>query len=260
MVVAAHKKVDTPTDSLYIPVYVGSAFHRTTPAGFLRDDSGKNISLKNPNYNELTAVYWAKYNLLFDAVGFVHYRRYFVRRKRFLTKKYTLIDKNDIGNLLKHAEVVVPKKRRYFIETIESHFYNSHESVGLDKLKIVMENQTENYRKAFSKIMHARSAHMFNMFIMKRREFDAYTDWLFPLLKEVDNSLDYNHLSGNEKRIDGFLSEFLLDVWLEANSVPYVECDYKFTEKQHWVRKIYGFLFNKWFSKGKFKTTHISNE
>lgn len=121
-----------------------------------------------------------------------------------------------------------------------------------------MNKQPRVYREAFSEVLNARSAHMFNMFIMKKQAFQLYTDWLFSILNQVDSLIDFESLRGNEARVDGFLAEFLMDVWIKANNVSYTECDYKFTEKQHWVKKISVFLFNK-FNKNGYVTTHISN-
>lgn len=46
-----------PDDSVYLPIQVGAALH---PAlGYVPDNTGYNISDKNPNYCELTALYWA---------------------------------------------------------------------------------------------------------------------------------------------------------------------------------------------------------
>ena len=43
-----------------------------------RDNTGINISEKNPTFNELTLIYWAWKNTNQDFIGFAHYRRYFV--------------------------------------------------------------------------------------------------------------------------------------------------------------------------------------
>ena len=58
VLVATHKAYAMPKDSLYLPVFVGKALHPETTLPFQGDDDGENISLKNPNYSELTAIYW----------------------------------------------------------------------------------------------------------------------------------------------------------------------------------------------------------
>ena len=46
------------------------------------DNTGDNISEKNPLYNEMTTVYWAYKNYASldnpDYIGFMHYRRHFI--------------------------------------------------------------------------------------------------------------------------------------------------------------------------------------
>ena len=65
-----------PSDSLYLPVFVGKEIHPDVNKTFQGDNTGDNISVKNPNYNELTALYWGWKNLDVDGMGLVHYRRY----------------------------------------------------------------------------------------------------------------------------------------------------------------------------------------
>ena len=62
VVVAAHKPYWMPADPVYLPVQVGAAGKESIP-GYTRDDSGENISAKNPHYCELTGLYWAWKNL-----------------------------------------------------------------------------------------------------------------------------------------------------------------------------------------------------
>ena len=75
IVIACHKKSNTPFDPVYLPVQVGATDSIVT--GYQRDDEGDNISLKNSMYCELTGLYWAWKNLSCDYLGLVHYRRYF---------------------------------------------------------------------------------------------------------------------------------------------------------------------------------------
>lgn len=86
VLIATHKPYHMPSDPVYLPIFVGSSLHSEIPDGYQRDDQGINISDKNPHYNEVTAIYWASQNLNADAIGLVHYRRYFSNRS-FAQKK-----------------------------------------------------------------------------------------------------------------------------------------------------------------------------
>ena len=60
-----------PQDPSYLPLHVGAA--GKADLGFTRDDTGPNISGKNPHFCELTGLYWAWKNLDADYIGLVHY-------------------------------------------------------------------------------------------------------------------------------------------------------------------------------------------
>nr|WP_139588964.1 DUF4422 domain-containing protein [Levilactobacillus brevis] len=64
MIVATHKVAPIPEENIYLPVFVGAEKNSANMVGYQRDDRGVNISFKNANYNELTAVYWAWKNFL----------------------------------------------------------------------------------------------------------------------------------------------------------------------------------------------------
>ena len=76
IIVAAHKPYRMPSDGMYLPVQVGASGKESIP-GFMRDDTGDNISDKNPYYCELTGVYLAWKHVKADYVGLAHYRRHF---------------------------------------------------------------------------------------------------------------------------------------------------------------------------------------
>ena len=56
ILIATHKDYKMPDNAIYQPVMVGSELVDET-YGFQPDNVGENISLKNPIYNELTALY-----------------------------------------------------------------------------------------------------------------------------------------------------------------------------------------------------------
>ena len=61
-----------------------------TPPDILRDDAGDTIAERNPEYSEMTAIYWIWKNVSdLDAVGFCHYRRLFDFRKHLGSSRET---------------------------------------------------------------------------------------------------------------------------------------------------------------------------
>lgn len=246
VLVATHKPYHMPSDPAYMPMFVGSSLHDEIPRGYQRDDQGINISIKNPHYNEVTAIYWAANNLNADAIGLVHYRRYFSKKSLFPKKDFSsILNKREIEELLKSSSIIVPKPRNYYIETIESHYRHSHSAIGIDALYEVIAEQPEAYRDSFVKVMHSKHAHMFNMFIMRRQEFMAYSSWLFSILFAVEAKINFSKLQGNETRVMGFLAELLMDTWLLANKKTYVECPVIFMENEHIIKKARNLIVNK---------------
>ena len=93
---------------------------------------------------------------------------------------------------------------------------------------------------------------MFNMFIMKREKCDAYCEFLFPVLAELEKRIDVSTLSSFHARVFGRISELLLDVWLETNGESYVETPLVNIEKTNWFKKGSAFLKAK-FEKKKYE-------
>ena len=59
ILVSCHKPTRTLKNNLLIPIQVGCVNTEKRLEGMLADDTGDNISKKNPMYCELTAQYWA---------------------------------------------------------------------------------------------------------------------------------------------------------------------------------------------------------
>lgn len=75
--IANHKENNYIPECDFIqPVQVGAAFSKKQFDGMDKDNTGINISEKNPMYCELTAQYWAWKNIDVEYYGFFHYRRY----------------------------------------------------------------------------------------------------------------------------------------------------------------------------------------
>ena len=97
-----------------------------------------------------------------------------------------------------------------------------------------------------------RSAHMFNMFIMKREVFDKYCAWLFDILFELEKRVDNSLYDSFHARFYGRVSELLLDVYIRTNKIHYKETKLCNIEKVNWRKKISSFLKAK-FGKKKYE-------
>lgn len=241
IMVVTHKEAPMPLNQeLYVPTLVGPNKDNLKFKNYFRDDSGEeNIAGKNPNFCELTALYWAWKNLAADYIGLVHYRRLLMNPND--TSKE--INQEQLNQLIDQGiEVILPKKRNYYIETTWSHYQHNHNINDLIEVKKIIGEQTPEYLSSFDKVMKKKKSHRFNMLVMKKNRFDAYAKWLFDILFELEKRVDISDYDSYQARIFGFISERLLDVWIEANDVPYEEVPFKFMEKQNWVKKGTKFL------------------
>ena len=236
IVVAAHNPYRMPGDPAYLPLQVGAAGKASI--GFSRDDDGENISARNANWCELTGLYWAWKNLKAEAVGLAHYRRHFKGAHGIATGA-------EIAALLEKTDVILPRKRNYFIETTRSQYVHAHHAQDLDVTRAILVGRHPGYVQAFDAAMASTKGHRFNMFVMKRAPFDAYCTWLFDVLFELERRLDISSYSPYDARVFGFVSERLLDVWIATNGIQFAELPVLHLESQHWPRKIISFLRRK---------------
>lgn len=240
VITVTHKEYWLPKDELYLPIQVGFA----DSLGITRDNTGDNISSKNKNYCELTALYWAWKNYEADYIGLDHYRRHFASR-RFGNKQKRILKIQDIERVIADAEIILPKKRHYWIETNESQYIHAHNKADLLILEEVLNEKYPEYVDCYKDVMKRTYGHRFNMMIMKYEVLNEYCTFLFDVLFEIEKRIDISSYSDYDARIYGFLSERLLDVWICKNSKQYIEISYVYMENENWIRKIYEFLKRK---------------
>ena len=243
IIVAVHKPYRMPQDGVYLPLHVGHMGKEDI--GFQGDDTGENISGKNANFCELTGLYWAWKNLDADYIGLAHYRRHFVGSKYCRDKWERIAGQEEIEKVLQKVDVVLPPKRNYFIETTYNQYAHAHHAVDLDTARDILEEKYPEYLPSFEGCMKSTSGHKFNMFIMRKDLLNSYCQWLFDVLFELEKRLDISNYSPNDKRVFGFVSERLMDVWIVTNNIKYLEMPVLFMEKQNWMVKGGKFLKRK---------------
>lgn len=227
ILVCCHKKDIFAKEEPYFPIQVGKALS-TVDLGIKGDDTGDNISIKNSSYCELSGMYWAWKNLKgVDVIGLCHYRRYFDFHKQcrkvlpytsFNSSSFDGIDLSVPDNVIKEAaegKIYIAKPRNYrynlMVEYCTSHISDDYRVLR----QVIKESQPADIQEAFFQTFYQNNklSH-FNMFLMNWKEFDAYCSWLFPILGEVERRTDISHYSPIQKRIYGYMSERLLNVWL----------------------------------------------
>lgn len=218
--IACHKKCELPNQEAYIPLHVGA--EGKDDLGFTKDSTGDNISIKNPNYCELTGLYWMWKNTKSKYIGLVHYRRYFFKKNIYHTMDKVLT-KNDVLNILKEYDAIVPKKIKLIRMTTKNQFAKFHHIKDYDVCRDIIEEKYPKYLDSFDKVSNRNYFYAFNMCIMNKKQFDKYCEWLFDILFEVEKRVDISNYTPYEKRLFGFLSERLFNVWLEENKLKLKE-------------------------------------
>lgn len=218
IIIATHKKYRMPHDDIYIPIYVGA--EGKTPIGYQGDNSGDNISTMNPHFCELTGMYWAWKNLKADYLGLVHYRRHFCFCKKGGSNKEeskwkSVLNTKEAQMLCRQFDVIVPAKRIYGIESLESHYAHTHYAEHLEKARNIINELYPQYGKSYDRVLKQKSGYMFNMFLMKTALVDEYCKFLFDVLFELDKQIDTSDYSAFQARYPGRIGELLFNVWLD---------------------------------------------
>ena len=255
IIIATHKPYFMPKDTMYLPIHVGK--EGKDDIGYIGDNTGEHISEKNGYYSELTGLYWAWKNLQNDYIGLIHYRRifsaksYLYRRNHNISEVY--LTHSEASNILTEYDIVVPAKRRYYIENLYSHYANTLHAEHLDVTRDIIAQQYPTYLASFDKVMKQTWGYMFNMFVMPRASLNEYCQWLFDILFELEKRLPAEQYSAFHARFYGRVSELLFNVWLEKyqqnKPLKIKELPFVYGEKVNWFKKGSAFLMAKFVKK-----------
>ena len=251
IIVATHKKYKMPEDDIYMPIQVGK--EGKEDIGYTPDNTGDNISSKNAFYCELTGLYWAWKNLDASYIGLAHYRRHFTCSKKIPkseeAKFKILLNREQTEKILEEADIILPKKRKYYIENLYDHYKHTMHIEPLDETRKILEEKYPEYLIEFDKLKNRTSAHMFNMFVMKKEYLDKYCDWVFEILFELEKRIDPKQYDSFHARYMGRISELLLDVWINMNKLNYKEVSVIDMQNINWLKKGSAFLIAKFTGK-----------
>lgn len=188
IIIATHKKYQMPKDDMYLPLHVGAEGKldengNDLDLGYTKDNSGDNISNLNASFCELTGLYWAWKNIDADYIGLAHYRRHFSLKKKAGFEN--VLTYSELKPYLGKIKVFVPNKRKYYIETLYSHYEHTHYKEQLDETRNIILEKYPDYVSIYDKVVKRTYGYMFNMMIMDRELFDNYCSWVFDILFEL---------------------------------------------------------------------------
>lgn len=218
-------------------IQVGVAVNHYDYGVILKDNTGENISLKNPYYCELTAQYWAwKNDKKSDYIGFMHYRRNLnfsgvsypvdiwgcinhAEINEEYEKKFGLHD-NSISQVVCANDLLLPEKWNVRNAGSKNNFdhYARGEYLRVKDYEAAIDLLKEKYPE------YAQYADDFNkscvgwytnIFVMSRPIFENYSKWLFGFLGELEKKITIQGYNQQEKRVIGHIAERLFNIYIE---------------------------------------------
>lgn len=231
LLICYHKPATLFKDEIFTPIHVGRANARkkATPGdenyqwmldNMIGDDTGENISERNGCYNEMTSLYWAwkNYDKLGnpDYIGLMHYRRHFVFREdekivynieNFDEESYLReinYSPEKVYNMLEGCDFITHIGK---VINVYNHYIENHRQEDLDLAVDIMLEKYPEYKEITKEYFAGDYSNFCNMFIMNKKLFFQYCEWIFDILEEFEKRVDVS-----EKRF--FISERLTGIFI----------------------------------------------
>lgn len=198
------------------------------------DDS---ITDMNGFYSELTMTYWLWKNYdVKDYIGICHYRRY-----------YNFFDNiPNIDEVFKEHDIILPQPMK-FHQSLKVQYFYCHNILDLDIVVDIIKEDFPYYYDSANEVLNGKTFYPCNMFIMKKKDFNEYCEFIFGVLKKYLERIGCQNIQDIEKRvkndsrhylkpfhpnkevwyqmrIGGFLAERLLNIFVK----------YKFKKVKHY--------------------------
>ncbi|TMV09056.1 DUF4422 domain-containing protein [Ruegeria sediminis] len=226
--VCYHKNSPTISSQYLRPLHVGATLSKEKLDFAIRDDVGDSISNRNPNWCELTGLYWIWKNVDADYYGLMHYRRLlnFKPRESHRTQSFFEVTDREIAKfgwndasirnacssadiLTAHSCVIHPSGASHVSMSNYEFYKREHFSKDMDIVERLVSEMSPNMRPFFINMLNSRTAFFGNITVMKRSLFREYCEWLFKILFEAEKKIDVSCYDEYQKRVWGFLAERL---------------------------------------------------
>lgn len=190
-----------------VPIQAGAALTDVKVCE-IQDNQGQNISDKNREYCELTALYWIWKNDHSKYAGLCHYRRHFLLTDELLRR----LAVSDIDVVLTIPILNFPNVRDAYV--------HDHIEKDWDIMLEAIEKLQPEYRETAEEIQNSAFYCGYNMFIARKEILNAYCEWLFPILAYCENKCGEKE-DAYQNRYIGFLAERLLTIYFMHHESKY---------------------------------------
>lgn len=192
------------------PIQVGAALCEERVADII-DSEGDNISPKNVNYSELTALYWMWKNRLVSKLsddkeyyGLVHYRRILDLSEDDILR----LEDNDIDAVLPFPMPYEPN--------IEAHHERYLADVDWKALLQALHELQPSYAERFPEILKQRYLYNYNIILARKDVLADYCEWLFPILERTEQLSEPKGCDRSDRYI-GYMGETLCTLYFMVN-------------------------------------------
>ena len=235
----------TPQCSLYHPVRCGAVYDKSD-SSIPGDNTGKHISEKRMQYNELTVQYWAQKNYKADYYGLCHYRRYFsfsdtiFEQKRFnvvekasiesSVLKYSLIDEEKIKKEIENVDAIipygidvrtvltgVPGGDRFYPHNIFEFWEAKTDQIDIECVKKLIEIVKADKPEYYPYLMEYINGTTFYggcSYVLRRDLFEELCEFQFSTLELLTLKFDMSKYKGEHIRQPAFMGEILYGAFL----------------------------------------------
>ncbi len=122
------------------------------------------------------------------------------------------LDESNMRRIIEKYDVVTVLGERMNV-TVYQQYCQFHSGEDLDGAIRILKEKYPRYAEACDLYMNSKYIYFCNMYVMKRKYFYAYMEWLFPILEEFEKEKDFSGYSERELRVIGFLAERLFGVY-----------------------------------------------
>lgn len=219
----------------YINVRCGAEFDTRKNIEMIGDNTGEHISNKRMSFCELTVQYWAWKNVKADYYGLCHYRRYLS-----FNNELHKVSKSEHDNGCVRVDYLTDKIINEFKLTydgvkamIEKYDVIACAPIDYNKSNLEAIKASPNYHNIddmyeainiihekypymddiVTEYMNSKKIRLYNCWLMRKDIFEAYSEWLFSILFELEKRIDISNYGIQKYRTPGTIGERLFGIY-----------------------------------------------